>query len=106
VAGTNWRTRSLRPLSRSRKEESDTEEDALSCKRCGGNDFRAKKAVGRSGQQLVCTKCVFFICESCIDDITNIALKAFLNEWEAASEYRLCEERWRLANAHFLNRIG
>jgi WD repeat-containing protein 44 len=38
--------------------ESDTEEEeALSCKRCGGKDFRAKKAVGRPGQRLVCTKC-------------------------------------------------
>ena len=38
-------------------DESDAEEDALSCKRCGGKDFRAKKAVGRAGQRLVCTKC-------------------------------------------------
>jgi WD40 repeat protein len=38
-------------------DDSDAEEEALSCKRCGGKDFRAKKAVGRAGQRLVCTKC-------------------------------------------------
>jgi WD40 repeat protein len=37
--------------------ESDAEDEALSCKRCGGKDFRAKKAVGRAGQRFVCTKC-------------------------------------------------
>jgi WD40 repeat protein len=38
--------------------EGDSEgDDALSCKRCCGKDFRAKKAVGRVGTKLVCTKC-------------------------------------------------
>lgn len=37
-------------------DESDGE--ALSCKKCGGKDFRAKKAsVGGKGQRLVCTRC-------------------------------------------------
>ncbi|TVY29856.1 putative WD repeat-containing protein [Lachnellula hyalina] len=35
-------------------DESDSE--ALSCKKCGGRDFRARKVVGK-GQRLVCTKC-------------------------------------------------
>lgn len=37
--------------------DGDGEEEALRCKNCGGRDFRAKKAVGRAGQRLVCTKC-------------------------------------------------
>jgi hypothetical protein len=35
-------------------EESDGE--ALSCTKCGGKDFRARKVAGK-GQRLVCTKC-------------------------------------------------
>jgi WD40 repeat protein len=37
--------------------KSEEEEEALSCKRCGGTDFKARKAAGKSGQRLVCTKC-------------------------------------------------
>ncbi|KAH8801615.1 WD40-repeat-containing domain protein [Xylogone sp. PMI_703] len=36
----------------------ESEGEALSCKKCGGKDFRAKKAViGSKGQRLVCTRC-------------------------------------------------
>jgi hypothetical protein len=36
----------------------ESEDEALSCKKCGGRDFRAKKAIGRgTKQRLVCTKC-------------------------------------------------
>ncbi|RDW94867.1 hypothetical protein BP5796_00630 [Coleophoma crateriformis] len=34
----------------------ESEGEALTCKKCGGKDFRAKKVVGR-GQRLQCTKC-------------------------------------------------
>lgn len=36
--------------------EDESEGEALSCKKCGGKDFRARKVVGK-GQRLVCTKC-------------------------------------------------
>ncbi|RFU26502.1 hypothetical protein B7463_g9844, partial [Scytalidium lignicola] len=36
----------------------ESEGEALACKKCGGTDFRAKKAViGGKGQRLVCTRC-------------------------------------------------
>jgi hypothetical protein len=37
-------------------EDEESEGEALSCKKCGSRDFRARKVVGR-GQKLVCTKC-------------------------------------------------
>ncbi|KAF4632062.1 hypothetical protein G7Y89_g6078 [Cudoniella acicularis] len=36
--------------------EDESEGEALSCKKCGGKDFRARKVIGK-GQRLVCTKC-------------------------------------------------
>lgn len=36
-------------------EEDESEGEALSCKKCGGKDFRARRVAGR--QKLVCTKC-------------------------------------------------
>lgn len=36
--------------------EDDSDSEALSCKKCRGKDFRARKVVGK-GQRLVCTKC-------------------------------------------------
>ena len=36
-------------------DEDDSEGEALSCKKCGGKDFRARRVAGR--QKLVCTKC-------------------------------------------------
>lgn len=47
--------------------DSEEEEEALRCKRCGGKEFRAKRLVGvgaRIGQQkqkLACTKCGFVV---------------------------------------------
>ena len=35
--------------------EDESEGEALTCKKCGGRDFRARKVAGR--QKLVCTKC-------------------------------------------------
>jgi predicted RNA-binding Zn-ribbon protein involved in translation (DUF1610 family) len=37
--------------------ESEDEESALTCPKCGGKDFRARKVSGKGGQRLVCTKC-------------------------------------------------
>lgn len=37
-------------------EDDGSEGEALSCRKCGGKDFRARK-VGGKGQVLVCTKC-------------------------------------------------
>jgi WD repeat-containing protein 44 len=36
--------------------EDESDGEALSCKKCGGKDFRARKVIGK-GQRLVCTKC-------------------------------------------------
>jgi WD40 repeat protein len=36
-------------------DEDESEGEALSCKKCGGKDFRARRVAGR--QKLVCTKC-------------------------------------------------
>jgi ribosomal protein L40E len=40
------------------EEEENTSSDgeALACRKCGGKDFRARKAQGR-GQKLVCKRC-------------------------------------------------
>jgi hypothetical protein len=36
----------------------ESEDEQLSCKKCGGTDFRTKKVIGRgTKQRLVCTKC-------------------------------------------------
>jgi WD40 repeat protein len=40
----------------SEMDDEDSDGEALSCKKCGGKDFRARKLAGR-GQKLVCTKC-------------------------------------------------
>jgi hypothetical protein len=37
-------------------EEDDSDGEALSCKRCGGKDFRARRVAGK-GQKLVCKAC-------------------------------------------------
>ena len=37
-------------------EDDESDGEALSCKKCGGKDFRARKVMGK-GQKLVCTKC-------------------------------------------------
>lgn len=37
-------------------EDEESEGEALSCRKCGGKDFRARKVAGKD-QRLVCTKC-------------------------------------------------
>jgi hypothetical protein len=37
-------------------EDDDSDGEALSCKRCGGKDFRARRVAGK-GQKLVCKAC-------------------------------------------------
>jgi hypothetical protein len=37
-------------------EEEDSDGEALSCKRCGGKDFRARRVAGK-GRKLVCKAC-------------------------------------------------
>ena len=37
-------------------EDDESDGEALSCRNCGGKDFRARKVAGK-GQKLVCTKC-------------------------------------------------
>lgn len=37
-------------------EESESDESALTCSKCGGKDFRARRVAGK-GQRLACTKC-------------------------------------------------
>jgi predicted SprT family Zn-dependent metalloprotease len=37
-------------------DEDDSDGEALSCKRCGGKDFRARRVAGK-GQKLVCKAC-------------------------------------------------
>ena len=38
------------------EDEDESDGEALSCKKCGGKDFRARKIAGK-GQKLVCTRC-------------------------------------------------